>query len=673
MDEILAPMTRKPARRRLMLTIEPNKVHDVGGFDLAAFMGRVLRRRPTVKPAPSATAETVAVDIDPAPLSDFAAPDNLAWLAAVGRRLKPDWAEYLQTVAPHRGIVLYHGGAACAAFAHLEGVLRHPDRKVVVLLNRDSDSGFVDELAGCSRDLQAAQRWGYKDAEWQVLPDGAPNFEKLSPREQQEIETQLRRRRDSYMTVCYPGFDAQNVRSRLRQQGGANPFDRAVVVVEDAHAFARRIAADVQNAVSPWTLVYSWLLEARGAKVVALAEAPSFDRLSDLGVLYNFVYGYTPVWSVDLTTVCEKDELDLPAELRPWVQRATLLDKRRAAVVRTPEGFKRGAAGKLVRAQEDRDDKWFKRALGALGTVEEEQRKLLPDSGKWTIQDEELQRRLAGLTAYTPAAFAAPAPNLRPHTVQMSEYQETVYAVAGQEEGRTESALQAVGNFVYPQAVPRPEETGDYRNKVADAAVRLDAERVFTQLKQYSPKYAELLKGIEKVRRDGGGRQLVYFRRLEDAFLFSRALEHTAAGSHASKPSYQLATVDAKKEAEAFNAADCTTELFLLPETYASKVTRLDRAPNVHFMEPVCSLVAFQRVLHLCGATTAHVYLARQAREGSTVDEKVYDLMNKKMEMAKRWTEFLKKSALRCKSVSGPCSLPEPDPKKNNTLLKTKP
>jgi hypothetical protein len=84
-------------------------------------------------------------------------------------------------------------------------------------------------------------------------------------------------------------------------------------------------------------------------------------------------------------------------------------------------------------------------------------------------------------------------------------------------------------------------------------------------------------------------------------------------------------------------------------------------------------LVAFQRVLHLCGATTAHVYLARQAREGSTVDEKVYDLMNKKMEMAKRWTEFLKKSALRCKSVSGPCSLPEPDPKKNNTLLKTKP
>jgi hypothetical protein len=44
MEESLSALARKPTRRRLTLSLEPNKTAEVEGFDITDFMQQVLRR-----------------------------------------------------------------------------------------------------------------------------------------------------------------------------------------------------------------------------------------------------------------------------------------------------------------------------------------------------------------------------------------------------------------------------------------------------------------------------------------------------------------------------------------------------------------------------------------------------------------------------------------------------
>jgi hypothetical protein len=670
MDESLAALSRKPTRRRLTMQVEPNITTDVEGFDLADFMQKVLKRNTTNRIARAENnAPRIAqpdFEITPFPADEFPLPDNAEAMASLSTRLKTTWSEYLNVFTPHRGLLLYHGKEqdACAAVALLEGVFRHPKHRVVILSSKAIDTGYRDELAACSREMQATQRWGYSDKEWKMLPGGAANFNKLSPKEQQEIEAQLLRRRESFTVVCYKTLDAQNIRSRFRREG--NPFDGAVVVVEDAHLLSRCISEQVQNAQSHWSVLYEWLLEASDCKVLALAQAPVFDELADLAVVYNVVYGYTRVWTVELNAPMDYDTL--PLKLKPWVARFVGVNNSSSAhVVRTPFAFKKDDDKfKKVDPSDWKDDAWVRRELGTLGIVSESMHKLLPDSGKWDLTDQDLRKRIAGLTAYVTSVSLLPVPRLTPHTVAMSPFQETMYSIA--EQGKQLDAQTMICNFVYPQSMLRPTDDSakDYENKVVDAVRLLREEKVFTKLKQFSPKYAELLKSIQAVRAksDPGTRQMVYCPRLEDALLFSAVLEANAyslwtASADQKSRHYLLSRADsAKKDAERFNCAEGLDLLlfFGLP----GEGVKFDKIEHVHFMQPLKSLVTVDAVMNLAAtdSVTAHVYISSQVRDGRTVDEVVCEILNKKKELAKRWVDLLKQTSLKCKKIGATCSLP---------------
>jgi len=673
MDESLVALSRKPTRRRLSILVEPNKTSEVEGFDIADFMQKVLRRNTNVIPRaekPSNVLQQPDFEITPLPTDEFPAPDNAEAMASLSSRLKTTWSEYLNVFTPHRGLLLYHGrdADACAAVALLEGVFRHPKHRVVILSSKAVDTGYRDELSACSREMQATQRWGYSDKEWKMLPEGAANFNKLSPKEQQEIEAQLLRRRESFTVVCYQTLDAQNIRSRFRREG--NPFDDAVVVVEDAHLLSRFVSEQVKNAQSHWSVLYEWLLHASGCKVLALAQAPIFDELSDLAVLYNIVYGYTRVWTVELNTPTDYDTL--PSKLKPWVARFVVANhKSTAHVVRTPFPFQKDEHDrfKKVDPSDWHDDAWMRRELAALGIVSESLHKLLPDSGKWDLTDQDLRKRIAGLTAYVATASLLPVPRLTPHTVAMSPFQETMYSIA--EQGKQLDAQIMTCNFVYPQSMPRPtdEAAKDYENKVVDAVRLLQEEKVFTKLKQFSPKYAELLKSVQAVRAksDPGTRQMVYCPRLEDALLFAAVLEANSyslwkesSADHKSRHYLLSRPESAKKDAERFNAAEGVD--VLLYHGLPAEAAKFDKIQHVHFMQPLKSLVTTDAVLNMAATdsveVTVHVYVSSQVRDGRTLDEVVCEILNKKKELAKRWVDLLKQTSLKCKKLGAKCALP---------------
>jgi hypothetical protein len=655
MDDDWTPLTRKPSRHRQKIFLDENRVYDVEGFDAAEFIQKVLRAPKKAKAAskPAAMAGG-SVEVAPPSISLFPLPENIQFVAAVGERLKPTWAEYLNAVSPHRGLLLYGGDLCAATFALLQGLVAHPKQSIVLLVSGHSTVPYADALLQCSREFAARQRWGFESGEWRVLAGGQANFLKLSPKEQEEIEGQLRRRREAFTVVPYHGLNAQNIRSRFRKEN--NPFDRAVVVIEDAHTFARCIWQETSNANSHWSVLYEWLLAADACKVVGLASAPAFDHLTELGVLYNLLYGYVRVWTVETTATLET----LPKSLKPWVHRFVVRGNK-ATVFRAPRGFKIGDKDLFVRAEDDdKDDAWFKRTLGEVGKVTaDENLKLLPDAGKWTLSDDEVVRRIAGLTAYVATASLNPLQHMKQHTVQTSEYQETIYNMMVQDEAKNASIAHAVLNFAYPQTVHRPEKDG---NRLSDAMAQLRSSNAFRQLKKFSPKLDAVLKSLQHIRSRTQGRQLVVVPDAEHMALFKECLLAHGYAEYSTKETSQSTSPSQlfmSGDAALFNAPECPTRLdVFLAEV--GETLHLNNVTQVHIVQPNRNLAEMERVLHFSSAKhiEAHVYVVTQTRDGATVDETAMEEVLRKRAMLDRWVNMVQKTSLKCKSLTGKCVAP---------------
>ena len=661
MDDDWTPLTRKPSRHRQKIFLDENRAYDVEGFDVAEFIQKVLRA-PKRSPKPASKPTMVGGEVTPPSVSLFPLPETAPFLTAVGDRLKPTWAEYLNALTPHRGLVLYHSNSepeAPCVVAFLQGMVAHPKQSVVVLVAGSSEVPYADALLHCSREFAARQRWGFEGGEWRVLAGGQANFLKLSPKEQEEIEGQLRKRRDTFNVVPYSALNAQNVRSRFRKDAG-NPFDRAVVVIEDAHAFARCIWQELSNANSHWSVMYEWLLTADECKVVGLAGTPAFEHLTELGVLYNMLYGYVQAWTVELKAATTTLET-LPKSLKPWVHRF-IVSGNKATVFRAPRGYQMGEKGLFVRVEDDKDDSWFKRTLGDVGKVTADANlKLLPDAGKWSLSDDELVRRVAGLTAYVAAASLYPLQHLKQHTVQTSEYQETVYNMALQNEQASNDDAQAVLNFAYPQTVHRPNKAADYGNRLTDAVTQLRTSNVFRQLKKFSPKFDAVVKSLQHLRSRTQGRQLVVVPDAEHMALLQECL--LAHGYAAwSKEAPSQAQLFLAGDAALFNSPECPARLdVFLADATSRDAMLLTDVTQVHVVQPNRNLAEMERFERFSSAKQieTHVYVVTQTRDGATVDETAMEEVMRKRALLRKWGDIVKKTGLKCRSLTGKCVLPE--------------
>jgi len=236
--------------------------------------------------------------------------------------------DYLNTYTPYRGLLLYHGlgsGKTCTSIALAEGM--KSNRQVYVLTPASLKMNFFSEMKKCGDPLyKKTQFWEFISTEgnpeyvpilakalslsteyirrnrgaWLINVRRGPNFVDLSTEEQDQVDEQLNAMiRSKYIDLNYNGLNRRIV-DGLTEGNTKNPFDNAVVIIDEAHNFVSRIVNKIKKKDSIAYILYDCLMRASNAKVVLLTGTPIINYPNEIGVLFNILRGYIKVWTMTL-------------------------------------------------------------------------------------------------------------------------------------------------------------------------------------------------------------------------------------------------------------------------------------------------------------------------------------------------------------------------------------
>jgi hypothetical protein len=423
--------------------------------------------------------------------------------------------DYLNMYSPYRGLLLYHGlgsGKTCSSIAIAEGL--KSDKPVYVMTPAFLRTNYMQELKKCGDDVYKRPRhWKFVDAvekpalipslaetlaipadyikkhggAWLVDPEKPSNYGELSPKEQAEVDAQLNEMiQAKYTFISYNGVRENRI-NELSLGYTVNPFDNAVVIIDEAHNFVSRIVNHLKKAPEegapkkgakskaasllkpedvPIALnLYRFLLDAVNVKVVLLSGTPIINYPNEIGVLFNILRGYIKTWSFQLSSAQGVSE----ARLQQLFQSADIMDytkysaaDRMLTVTRNPFGFvnvlsKKNKVYEGVTIDEHgtvSDDDFVKLVVAVLASdgikatktaTSPVAHKALPDTfdgfEKYFIDADTaelknmdvFQRRILGLTSYYRSAQEQLLPRYDAATdfavvrVPMSNYQLSVY------------------------------------------------------------------------------------------------------------------------------------------------------------------------------------------------------------------------------------------------------
>lgn len=245
--------------------------------------------------------------------------------------------DYLNMYTPYRGLLLYHGlgaGKTCSSIGIAEGM--KDDRKVVVMTPASLRRNYYEELKGCGDTLyRRNQYWEFVKATpdnvktlstvlnlpvdyitkrggaWLVNMTKPSNFQRLDDDEKAELDAQLDEMiRYKYQFIAYNGL----LRSHMRElttgkDGKRNPFDNAVVIVDEAHNLVSRIVNKLgrpNKDDSPSLELYELLMSAKNARIVLLSGTPIINYPNEIAILFNIIRGYMKTWVFKLRVNSER-------------------------------------------------------------------------------------------------------------------------------------------------------------------------------------------------------------------------------------------------------------------------------------------------------------------------------------------------------------------------------
>ena len=246
--------------------------------------------------------------------------------------------DYLSLYTPYRGLLLYHGlggGKSCTSIAVAEGL--KSDKKVFLMTPASLKSNYFNEIKKCGDELyKKNQNWQFVSVEgqpayptvlakalsiqeasikkaggaWVVDVSKPPNFGTLTPKQQNEIDTQLNEMiRSKYTDINYNGLN-MNIINRLTSNKTINPFDNAVVVIDEAHNFVSRIVNKLKDPKSISFLLYDLLMRANNARIVLLTGTPIINYPKEIAILFNILRGYIKTWSMQVTVGSQGGEIN---------------------------------------------------------------------------------------------------------------------------------------------------------------------------------------------------------------------------------------------------------------------------------------------------------------------------------------------------------------------------
>jgi thymidine kinase len=682
-------MEQKPERKYLKIKVDKNRTFPVEDFDLSAFIAAVEKRQPTgtLEGGKRNSVEPVQVKMYPLPDRSYLTESVIQKL----KKFKPSMdrekktatckkkrskfahqemlAAYYNAHNPYHGILIYHGmgsGKTCSSVAMAENLAGN-QKPIWVLTPKALESNYRAEMLKCSEIYKESQCWMQDRGVWKVT-QGDPNFDTLSPKEQQDVRTTLYNlieKHHAYRFVSYSGVSCQNIRAQFNSE--SNPFDASIVVIDEVHLLVELIAKNMKNTGSPYPLMYEWLLDAQDCRVVALSGTPRANHLSDLGILFNMLYGYIKVWTLKTAKLIE--DTKLKRFVHQQKSHANELQ-----VTRTPYGFEAvydetGAFVQLRKVHDTWDNHKFKTELSKHAPVvgDVQKHKLLPDIPGPFVSREVFQQRVVGLISFFPdlSKLMPKMNHTRVHEVELSELQakeNKVFAL---------HFPKGVARIVcHPVDACQPDATENvaYLEDIRKTVSLLKKKQVFQKdnLQKYGPKLLKVAECIVKAE----GRQLVYAQDLENVFFLGQVLEEMGFKqlmlSPPNPPEQMTWTVQETKDSDrtylVFSGSAAELETYvasfnkgvarlLLASTAMAEGVSLADVSDVHFLEP-CSdstttLQVLARARRMCKNTsvttvTPHVYMAGKH------EKDVYDSTERKQKEINTWLELMQETAVDC-------------------------
>lgn len=234
--------------------------------------------------------------------------------------------DYLNLYTPYRGLLLYHGlgsGKTCTSIAIAEGM--KTSKRVFIMTPASLKMNFFSEMKKCGDHLyKKNQYWEFISIDgnpeyvgilskalslsteyirenggaWLVNITKPSNYTELSSDEQLQVDVQLNEMiRSKYTDINYNGLNMKKMQA-LTGDFSRNPFDNAVIVIDEAHNFVSRIVNKIKQPKSINYMLYHYLMSATNARVVLLTGTPIINYPNEIGILYNILRGYIKTWTL---------------------------------------------------------------------------------------------------------------------------------------------------------------------------------------------------------------------------------------------------------------------------------------------------------------------------------------------------------------------------------------
>ena len=296
--------------------------------------------------------------------------------------------EYINLHTPYRGVLLYHGlgsGKTCSSIAITEGL--KSTKPVIIMTPASLRKNYVEELKTCGDVLyRRNQYWEFvavdkavpddellsqmshmigltrdqimkQGGSWMVNIKKKSNHETMSAEDKAQLDDQIDTMvRNKYQFINYNGLRAANI-SNLSDGYKTNPFDDAVVVIDEAHNLVGRIVnklgrkksteSDKVTDDTPIAVaLYEYLMTAKNARIILLSGTPMINYPNELAVLFNILRGKMTTWSIPLTPPTNGTKFDEKA-LRVILAKELEVDYMEYSatthvmkITRNPYGFK---------------------------------------------------------------------------------------------------------------------------------------------------------------------------------------------------------------------------------------------------------------------------------------------------------------------------------------------
>lgn len=259
--------------------------------------------------------------------------------------------DYLNLYTPYRGLLLFHGlgsGKTCSSIAIAEGI--KTEKQIIIMTPASLQANYRNDLKKCGDEFyKRNQHWDFisvkdanvKDREEKIaqlskilnidvamikenggawmINVGNPknNYPDLTTEQQGQLEAQLDKMIEAkYKFINYNGLNKNKI-AELTSNGKVNPFDNAVVIIDEAHRIVNSISNQLKNMKPTKTdekkakalisiQLYKYLQNADNSKIILLTGTPIINYPNELAVLFNILRGYIKTWSFKLTV--DKDQ-----------------------------------------------------------------------------------------------------------------------------------------------------------------------------------------------------------------------------------------------------------------------------------------------------------------------------------------------------------------------------